>query len=118
MYIVIIIIVGLFLWFISRQTIKGPIEIEAKSLLRFNAIFGVLGIVCMGLGLFMPFYSYIINDSSTEETLIMPGLLIFFFGMGYWVFSWYHNHKVLFDDNEITVIDSNRKEKRFQWSDI
>jgi apolipoprotein N-acyltransferase len=118
MYIIITIIVGLFLWYISRQTDQQPINIEGKSLLKFNPIFGLIGLGCMCLGLFMPFYSWIIDDFTTDGLLIMFGLLVFFFGIGYWLFSWSRHHKVLFDESEIIVIESKNREIKFQWSDI
>ena len=118
MYFIITIIVGAFLWYISRKTVERPIEIEGKSVLKFNSIFRLIGIASMALGLFMPIYSFIIDDFSKDGIIIMFGLLIFFFGMGYWVYSWSRNHQVIFDDNQITVISSKTKQKTFQWTDI
>lgn len=118
MYFIISIIVGAFLWYISRQTTLRPLEIKGKSVLKFNAIFGLLGMVFMTLGLFMPFYSFIINDFSRDGIIIMISLLAFFFGMGYWVFSWSRNYRVIFDDREVTVINSNKNETTFPWADI
>jgi hypothetical protein len=118
MYFIITIIVAVFLWYISRQTSKEPVAIGGKSILKFNPIFGLLGIYCMTLGLFMPFYSWIINDFTIKGLSIMFGMFAFLFGMGYWIFSWSRHHKVLFDDSEITVIESKNKEVRFHWSDI
>jgi Ca2+/Na+ antiporter len=118
MYFIIAIIVGAFLWYISRQTNIQPVEIEGKSILKFNPIFGLVGMVSMALGLFMPFYPFIINDFSRDGIMVMMALLIFFFGMGYWIFSWSRNHQVIFDDKEVTVINSNKSETTFQWGDI
>jgi hypothetical protein len=118
MYFIIIIIVGAFLWYISRKTLEQPIENEGKSVLRFNSIFRLIGIASMTLGLFMPIYSFIIDDFSKDGIIVMFGLLIFFFGMGYWVFSWSRYHQVIFDDKQITVISSKANQKTFQWTDI
>lgn len=48
----------------------------------------------------------------------MISLSAFFCGMGYWVFSWSRNHRVIFDDREVTVIKSNKNELTFLWADI
>jgi hypothetical protein len=118
MYIIIAIVIGSFLWDISRQTSKKPLSIAGKSLLKLNPIFGLIGLAFMGLGLFIPFYLWIINDLKNDGLLTMLGLLVPIFGLGYWLFSWSRHHKVLFDDSEIIVIESKNREIKFQWSEI
>ncbi|QHT71424.1 hypothetical protein GXP67_34585 [Rhodocytophaga rosea] len=118
MYFIITIVVGAFLWYFSRQAVVQPIQADGKSILRLNSAFGLLAIVFMALGLFMLFYSFVVRDFSIDGVIIMVGLSSFFFGMGYWIFTWYRNHRVIFDENEVTVVNPNRNQKTFQWTQI
>jgi hypothetical protein len=117
MYIIIIIIVGAFIWYISRQTVKAPQALEGKSLLKFNPSFKILAILFMCTGPVLLIRSWI-REEMTEDFWIVIGMFVFFSGLGYWLLAWSRNHSVSFDDHEIIVVDSIKKEMRFQWSDI
>ena len=91
---------------------------QGKYLLKFNPIFGLLGLACLGLGLFAGLYSFFIKDITVEGITLMVGFSVVIFGMGYWLFSWSQNHTVTFNDKEITVVGSDKSEKTFQWGDI
>jgi hypothetical protein len=118
MYLIIIIVCGLFTWFVFKEAAKNPLSVEEKSILKFHIVFGLVGMACMVMALFVPFYSFAIDDFTSNEILILVVFFVCFFGMGYWLFLLYRHHKVLYDDKEIIVIDLIKKEKRFYWSDI
>lgn len=119
MYLIITFVVGIFIWFMFRQTGSAPNEIEGKTVLKFHVVFVFLGLLCMALGLFVLLQAFIIDRDFSSEAIIATAIMFtFFFGMGFWIFSVSKNHLVIFDDNEITVINSTNDQTTFLWADI
>ncbi len=119
MYLIITFIVGIFIWFMFRQIGSAPSEIEGKASLKFHVVFTLFGLLCMALGLFVPLQCFFIDRDFSSEAIIAAVILFsFFFGMGFWIFTVSKNHFVIYDDNEIKVINSNKDQKTFRWADI
>ena len=117
LFIAVVVPVGLFLWYVFMQTGKPPENINGKSILKLSPIFWLVGLACMVISVFFPFYIWI-SGESTDEWAVVIVLLILFFALGYWLFAYSRSHTVLFDDNEIVVTDMRKKVMRFRWSDI
>lgn len=119
--IVIGVVVVLLTWYVTKQATRKPIETAGKTVLKFHVIWAVMAFVFMGFSLLLLVYSFVILDPADAETaalVFMVVIAILVSAFGIWLYLYYQNHKVIYDEHGIVVYNHKGRETTFRREDI
>lgn len=116
-HIITAVLIGAFLAYSSRKSAKEVEKnIEGKYCLKINESYKWIGIASIILGIVVLIAAII---SEEEGIFIIASFIILpFVGLGILLMMWYQNHRLIFDEETITVKSWKGNTTIIKWEDI
>lgn len=119
-YAIIGIAVTLTMVFLKNATGKEvKIAEDGCYKLRMNKLYGIIGVVCVLMGLiFLISLPFMVDEINAGIVGVMTLVLAICWGSGIPCLLYYRNHRISFDDRSIHVTDVYGKSRTIEWSQI
>jgi ABC-type Fe3+-siderophore transport system permease subunit len=106
--------------YLNRATRKKITPDAAGRLyLRMNNLYSLAGVTGLLIGLGLTISTFFRDEPFTWETMVLIGLILgIFWGAGIPCLLYYKNHRVIFDDTTITVVNVFGGSKTVAWHEI
>lgn len=120
LYTIIVIAISVILVFLTKATRKAvAIDNDGHYVLRMNKLYGVIGFVCLVIGLlFLIFLPLTAEPTDRGVWVVTTLMLLIFLGIGIPCLMYYRNHRVVFNNNSIIATNIYGQTKEIKWSDI
>ena len=116
LYTVIGAVITTMMYFVNKGANKAIETINGVTELRMNKFYQIVGYSALVIFLGFIVAAIYINETAFYIALIFIFLL--FGGTGLACVLWYRNHKIIFDDNKITVYNWKKQVEEIYWEEI
>lgn len=118
-YILIAIAVGSFSRYLANKSDESAVEISNKRVMKADKALGYLGLLSILLGAVFPVLYYIDVYHRNNRSLIMSFFMLIIFGsIGLYLFLYYKNTNVVYNDITVKTTNFLNKSKIINWSDV